>query len=242
MEKQIKCIRCGEEIYDLSRKKYCSDMCQARFHREKATAERHISHGEVEFLEGEVWKSIVGHGDFYMVSNKSRFLILKRSIPTSTGVRSYRSKIVPTRVGAYGYLYVPLFTNGKIRFKAAHRYIAKAFIPNPDNKPQVNHKSGIKTDNRVENLEWCTRSENVKHAFSIGLSKINKEQRDRFVKMAKNATGGNNPSSVKVINTESGVVYETVSEAARSIDMKISTLVMKLRGVNKNNTKLKYYE
>jgi len=72
-------------------------------------------------------------------------------------------------VKSKGYLLVGLYCNGIRFFFPRHRLVAMAFIPNPDNKPQVNHINGIKSDNRHTNLEWCTSSENIKHAYSFGL-------------------------------------------------------------------------
>jgi len=65
------------------------------------------------------------------------------------------------------YLFVGLHKNKKIKQKNVHRIIAEAFIPNPENKPQVNHINGIKTNNNVSNLEWVTRSENMQHLYRV---------------------------------------------------------------------------
>lgn len=73
-----------------------------------------------------------------------------------------------------GYLVFHDSTRKNRKYYSAHRIVAQCFIPNPDNKPQVNHINGIKTDNRVENLEWVTASENTKHAHSTGLAQVRK--------------------------------------------------------------------
>ena len=77
-------------------------------------------------------------------------------------------KLKPMRLS--GYVAVDLGLNGNIKRHLVHRIVANTFIDNPDNNPQVNHINGDKLDNRVENLEWVTRSENQKHAFSLGLA------------------------------------------------------------------------
>ena len=75
-----------------------------------------------------------------------------------------------TRTGLNGmYMYVGMSKNGKPAAKAVHRLLAECFIPNPEGKLEINHKDGNSLNNDLNNLEWCTRSENMKHAYSTGL-------------------------------------------------------------------------
>lgn len=80
-------------------------------------------------------------------------------------------KLISQRLDRYGYLRCNLYRNQKQVTITVHRLVAMAFLPNPNNLPEVNHKDGNKLNNHIDNLEWVTTSENQKHAFRIGLSK-----------------------------------------------------------------------
>lgn len=81
-----------------------------------------------------------------------------------------RNKYLIPKVNHDGYLRIQIWDKGKCSFVAIHRLVAQEYIPNPENKPFVNHINGNKQDNRVENLEWCTQKENIHHAFETGLA------------------------------------------------------------------------
>lgn len=113
----------------------------------------------------EIWKDIKGYEGIYQVSNKGRVKSLERDIICKNGVkRHYKERIMKGSLDMDGYLYVGLGNNkGERKFLWIHRIVATTFIPNLDNKPQVNHKDEVKTNNFVENLEWMTCKENVNY-------------------------------------------------------------------------------
>lgn len=129
------------------------------------------------FMETEIWKDVKGFEGLYQVSNLGRVRSLPRMKPHSSGNGSFlkQGKILSVRPGTAfnGYTNVSFSPiNSKQISLFLHRVIAQAFIPNTENKPFINHKNGIKTDNRIDNLEWVTRSENAKHAVRTGLQKV----------------------------------------------------------------------
>ena len=123
-----------------------------------------------------------------------------------------------------GYNYVVLYTNNTHKNILVHRLVAIAYLQNPLNKRCVNHINGIKTDNRVENLEWNTHSENSKHAYKNGLVKISNLCNENKVKA----------NSKLVVNLLNGIFYDSVKEASIISGINYNTLMGYL-GKHKTN-------
>jgi len=116
-----------------------------------------------EELKAEIWKPIEGYEGTYSVSSLGRVRSEAREIMRSDGQRQpIKVRILRPAPDRRGYLIVSLYNNGQQTHKV-HRLVAKAFLENPDEKPQINHINEIKTDNRTVNLEWCTPAVNQLH-------------------------------------------------------------------------------
>lgn len=113
-------------------------------------------------FEKEKWLPVVGYEDLYMVSNYGRIY----SIPNDNKVGGILKHHVDKKSG---YHFIILSKNHKKFNTSVHRLVAIAFIPNPDNKPTVNHIDGNKDNNNVDNLEWATYKEQLMHSFRIGI-------------------------------------------------------------------------
>lgn len=162
----VTCPVCGKEFYT-TRTRFCSQSCVIE-HRKKH------EHGKTD-LDLEHWKPTSVFPDRYYVSDKGEIYSVASNKLLSPG---YNQK---------GYKICALNCNGKTKYLKVHRLVAQAFIPNPENKPEVDHINGNRTDNRVENLRWVTSKENARNPLTykklvengrMSMAKIHKKRKE----------------------------------------------------------------
>ena len=139
-----------------------------------------------------------------------------------TLINNKTNKIKKFTKDTNGYMKTQIWTNGVKKNILQHRILAQLFIPNPMDKKEINHKNGIKHDNRLENLEWCNRSENMFHCYDV----LGKEA----FKPIK-----------KVIDKANGCIYDSVTDASKSLGISRSYLSGMLCGLKPNLTNLEFY-
>ena len=143
----------------------------------------------------ELWKDIPKYDGLYQINIYGEVRSLERKVLGAKGQcqRIAYGKIKKQTLRANGYYAVGLWKDNKQKIEYIHRLVAIVFIPNPNNLSEINHIDGNKTNNKIENLEWCDGSHNVQHAYDTGL----------------------NSKAKKILCKETGVIFRSGSEAAR---------------------------
>lgn len=166
-------------------------------------------------MQNEIWKPVKGYEGKYSVSNKGNIKTEQHLVNHIHGKRIVKEKVRPLQNHNQGYLCVSLGNKSKL----VHRLVAESFIDNLNDYEFVNHKDGNKKNNCVENLEWCTRQENEKHAFDTGL---------------KNSTGSHNTMAKLNEGIVKRIKYIEVNEKSSILSDKYGVTIATINRIKNN--------
>lgn len=189
-------------------------------------------------MENEIWMPITKPLDTkgkYQVSNYGR---LKRTGYFTKIGNKWKPDLILQISKSNKYLRFNLKARGEKLTVSVHRLVCLAFLPNPENKPQVNHINADKYDNRLENLEWCTQSENIRHAQSLGIMKYAAPKKPK--KMPHERKKHVVTVRKKVINIETNHIYDSTTSASLDLGISQKKLNRILSGERYNDTPLRY--
>lgn len=165
----------------------------------------------------ERWKDIDGFEGYYQVSDTGRVRSLDRVVTTTRYGKplsmARKGKVLRSTVGRDGYPSIQIYKESEYYTFKIHRLVAKAFVENPDSLPEVNHIDGNKKNNNAENLEWCTRKHNIRHAFKNGLIDPKNRSCNR-----------------KSVRRSDGVIFRSLTEAAKESGTHVSDVSMCCHG------------
>ena len=150
-------------------------------------------------------KFIKGYEELYLIGEDGVIYSLPKNGASS------EIKKLKTRINKYGYEQCTLMKDNKPKTFLVHRLVAITYIPNPNNYPQVNHINGIKNDNRIYNLEWCTVSKNTKHAFDNNLSDF----RNTCLRNLREYNEKNKYIKVVLVKDNEEFVFNSTAEASK---------------------------
>jgi hypothetical protein len=168
------------------------------------------------------WRPLHGYEGFYEVSDSGSVRSIDRTIDLPDNKRrKIKGRTLAIKKNRDGYQFVSVSRNGKQETMYVHRAVAKTYLPNPDDLPQVNHLDGNKLNNNVRNLAWVTHPQNVQHCYDTGLCK-NK--------------GGNHTFAVGVIDNSLGQEFSTIKEWCEARGISYSTGRNLLSGYNGSKT------
>ena len=169
----------------------------------------------------EIWKDIEGYAGLYQVSNYGNIKSLSRVVKNAYGIHRTEEKILKPQMKKKGYFQIQLSKDGKQKHYQVHRLVALAFVPNINNYPCINHKDENKSNNHVNNLEWCT------HEYNTNYGTRNKRASEK-------RKGSKNPKAHRVQCSTTGKKFNCIKEATEYYLINSSSISACCRGKRKS--------